>query len=184
MNIITTKDFRSLRNITYKIDEGKVSMSITQAHTDLREVLGDAFYFDLVKNKDEAAYGDLLNGSEFNVDGNVYIHEGIKSLLADYSYARYLYEVNINHSPFGMVQKNSQDSEPIDRNMIKDLVKQVNQDASRKFELIRTYLDSKKDVFTVWAGQDDEDTDNSTGFNATRITFMNTNKRRYEDDYR
>jgi hypothetical protein len=173
-NIITNEEFKTFRNITYKVDESKITISITQAHTDLREVLGDAFYFDVIKN--QGSYSELLDGFEFEVDGNEYIHEGLKSLLADYAYSRYLYEINITHSPFGMVQKTNQDSEPLDRNMIKDLVKQVNMDASRKWELIRVYLDANKETYKVWAEQEPEDTEDGTGFNKTRFTFLSTNR--------
>lgn len=175
-NIITNDEFKAYRNITYKVDENKITNSIKQAHSDLKEVLGDAFYFDVIKNQNESSYSELLSGDEFDIDGNIFIQDGLKSLIADYAYARYLYEVNINHSPFGMVQKQSNNSEPIDRNMIRDLVKQVNIDASRKFEIIKVYLDANKETFKVWDKQRDVDTEDGPGFNSVRFSFQSTNR--------
>lgn len=175
-NILSVQEFKDFRDISYKVDESKITKSIKGGLIDLREVLGDAFYFDVIKNQNSPSYTELLDGIEFDVNGNAYIQEGLKSLLADYAYARYLYELNVNHSPFGLVQKNSENSEPIDRNMIKDLVKQTNIDASKKFELIRTYIDANKDTFKVWDKQKEGDTESGTGFNTSRFSFQSTNR--------
>lgn len=178
-NIINTVEFASLKAISKKYDSDKVEQSITQAHLDLRGVLGDAFYFDVIKN--QATYGELLDGSEFVEGEFTFLHDGLKSLVADYAYGRYLYEVNVNLTPFGAVGKNSGDSTPVDRATIKDLVKQSNQDASRKWAMIEAYLDVNKDTYTIWAKQNEQcgvPTNNSNGFNSTRISILSTGKRK------
>jgi hydrogenase maturation factor HypE len=178
-NIITNTEFANLKAISKKYDNDKVEQCITQAHIDLRGVLGDAFYFDVIKN--QATYGDLLNGSEFTVSDFTYVHDGLKSLVADYAYSRYLYEVNHNHTPFGMVNKNSNDSTPVDRGTLKDLVKQSNQDAAKKWSLIEDYLNANETTFEVWAMQNAQcgtPTNNSNGFNSTKISILSTGKRK------
>lgn len=177
-NILTVVEFAELRSISKKYDIDKVEQAITQAHGDLREALGDAFFYDVMKNQVDAKYTDLLEGSEFTKDDFILYQNGIKSLVADYAYARYLYELNINHSPFGIVNKNSQDSSPVDRNTIKDIVKQTNQDAARKWDLIEDYLNVSEEIFTVWKKANDKgQVDNSpNGFNSTRFTFFSSGK--------
>lgn len=176
-NIITHTEFAELKNISKKYDTDKVESSITQAHTDLREVLGGAFYFDVINNIETAEYLNLLNGGEFLVEEMNFMHDGLKALVADYTYARYLYEINANHTPFGMVGKNSNDSQPVDRNMIKDLVTQANKDAVRKWELIKSYLEQNDVIFPIWAKSQKTVDNNPATFNTGRFTFFSTGRK-------
>lgn len=174
--IINHVEFSDIKHIGKKYDSNKVDESITQAHSDLRELLGGAFYFDVIKNLENPDYSNLINGGEFIKDEIEYIHDGLKLLVADYTHARYLYEVNNNPSPFGMVNKTSQDSQPVDRNMIRDLVGIANKDASRKWELIKEYLDINKTFFNVWNITKCSPQSNNSSFNSVRFTFLSTGK--------
>ena len=156
-NIITVDEFTIYRNVSKKIDEGKVNECIELAQTiDLYDALDD-FYFDLIENLDNQDYQDLLSGSTFTVNNKVYRQAGIKSLLADYTYTRYLYQINTNHTPFGFQQKFTQDSQPVDRNLIKDMVKQTQIDTSIKFKMIDKYLKNNKEIFPRYSKGNNND---------------------------
>lgn len=167
-NIITSSEFASFRDIGKKINEDKINESIELAeNSDLNDVLG-GFYFDVLKNKDEATYAELMVGSEFEYCDETFIHKGIKALLADYTYARFIYMININLTPFGAQAKFTDDSAGIDRLTIKDLAKQAQQDASIKFKTIEKYILSKPELFSRYC-----DANNAgTGFNTQRITKL------------
>ncbi|KQC33405.1 hypothetical protein AAU57_08820 [Nonlabens sp. YIK11] len=153
-NLITADEFASYRDIAKKPDKKKIDECITQAQTvDLYDVLNE-FYFDLIENKDEESYQDLLNGSTFISNGRNYYHSGIKSLLADLTYGRYMYSVNVNMTPFGATQKLSQDSSPVDRNLLKDMAKQTQIDAAIKFQMIDKYLKENKILFPRYSSGD------------------------------
>lgn len=180
-SLITADEFASLKRISKKYDLSKVEDSILRAHHDLRNLLGSAFFFDIIANQNEDQYQELLNGTDFEAYSMFFEHEGLKSLLADFAYSRYLYEINVNHSPFGLTVKNSTDSEPVDRNMIKDLVKQNNQDADEKWKLIKLYLETSIPEFTIWKTQDDVDFDSSSQgsrFSQTRFNFIKSKNNR------
>ena len=146
--LITATEFRNQRNISKKFDVDKINQCIDLAQSiDLYDVFND-FYFDLLANKDTAPYADLMSGATFTINGETYIQVGVKSLLIDLAYARYVYEINTNHTPFGMTQKITPDSQPIDRNMIKDLVKMAQTDADVKFRMIDKYLRNNASTFT------------------------------------
>ncbi|WP_067151048.1 DUF6712 family protein [Pseudotamlana agarivorans] len=146
-NIITANEFATYRDVGKKIDTDKINECIKLAQSvDLYDVLND-FYFDLIENLNNQDYQDLLSGSTFTCNGSNYYQEGIKSLLSDYTYSRYVYSVNTNLTPFGAVTKFSQDSTPVDRNLLKDISKQTVIDASIKFEMIDKYLKSKSSLF-------------------------------------
>jgi len=167
-NLITVTEFTNFRNISKKVDESKVNEAIALAQkSDLFDALGD-FYFDLIKNNAESSYYDLMNGCEFNYEGELYIHDGIKAFLADLAYARYIYMVNVNLTPFGAQQKFTQDSTGVDRNVIKDLSKQAQIDGNIKFKIIQKYLLSKPNTFSRYC----KGKSRGTGFGSVKISKL------------
>ncbi|WP_431137473.1 hypothetical protein [Psychroserpens mesophilus] len=147
-SLLSVGEFSTFKNISKKNDKDKIEQCIKLAQSvDLVDVLGD-FYFDLINNINTSSYSDLINGSSFTIDGDDYTQAGIKSYLADLTYARYLYEINTNQTPFGLQQKFTNDSQPVDRNFIRDLVKQSQQDASIKFNMIDKYLQENNTTFS------------------------------------
>lgn len=167
-NLITEAEFVALRNISKKVDSEKLAEAIALAQgSDLQDAL-KGFYFDVLKNKDEATYADLLNGSEFTYEGETYIHDGLKAFLADLVYARFIYMINVNLTPFGAQQKFTNDSSGVDRNVIKDLAKQAQIDGNIKFKIIRKYILSKPDLFKRYCENERGD----TGFGSVRISKL------------
>lgn len=164
-NIITVEEFIAFRNVSKKVDAEKINECISLAQkSDLNNILGD-FFFDVYKNRNNPDYEGLLNGLEFEYCDEVFIHDGVKSLLADYTYSRFMYMINVNMTPFGAVAKETQDSKAIDRNHIKDLSKQAQIDASNKFNIIQKYILSKPELFSRYCSNDK----NRTGFNGIKI---------------
>lgn len=145
--LITAQEFGQYKDVGKKLDTQKINECITEAQmVDLFDYL-DEFLFDVVENREDSTYADLMNGSSFVVSGKPYSHIGLKALLADLTYPRYLYKVNIQLTPFGAVNKLSQDSQPADRNVLKDIAKQTQMDADTKFKFIRLYLQENKTLF-------------------------------------
>jgi len=166
--LITALEFASFRNISAKLDTAKIEEAISLAQqSDLLKILGD-FYFDVLKNATEESFKDLLDGSEFTVAGLDYKHAGIKRLLADFTFARYIQTINVNLTPFGAVSKLSQDSEGTDRNTIKDLSKQAQIDAGIKFEFIDKYIVSNPVAFARYC----KNKKTGTSFSSLRISRL------------
>jgi len=179
VQLITTDEFRVLKPISKgskdsvndKISELiKVSQSV-----DLLDVLNN-FYFDLISNEDLQNDELLMNGGTFEVNGASYVHEGIKSLLSDFIYARYIYESNVNATPFGLQTKNYKDGTPVDIQMIKSLVKQIQIDADIKFRFIDMYLCAFPEKYTRYKNNNIIINGNSSGANintySTRYTVL------------
>lgn len=146
-NILTVQEFATYRDVGRKPDADKIAECISLAeNSDLYDVL-DTFLFTVKANLENESYKDLLNGSTFTFNGVRYQHEGIKSLLADYVYSRFVYVVNTNFTPFGAVKKHNDNSTPVERNMLKDIKSQTLKDADIKFTLIDKYLRSNKELF-------------------------------------
>ena len=146
-DLITAIEFATFRNISQKLDTPKIEEAISLAQqSDLIEILGD-FYFDVVKNAALPTYADLMDGATFTYNKEDFEHKGIKKLLGDYTYARYVYRKPINDTAFGMVRKSYNDSEPVERNTIKDIAKQAQVDAGIKFKFIEKYILSEPTLF-------------------------------------
>lgn len=118
----------------------------TAERVDLFDVLGP-FYFDVVENKNNSDWSGLMDGAMFEYEGEKCIHIGIKKYLAGLAYVRYLTMINVSHTPFGLVNKMSQDSEPIDPTTIRDLRKTEQRTLEVEFERIDRYILSKPELF-------------------------------------
>jgi len=153
--IITAEEFADYRNISKKLNTDKINEAIGQAQqSDLLGIMGD-FYFDVMNNLTNDDYQNLLNGCDFtytdcNQEEVSVSHEGIKALLADYVYARYITMININLTPFGAVSKSMNDSEKVDRTVLRDLSKQAQIDASYKWKYIEMYIKENEDLFPAY----------------------------------
>lgn len=168
-NLITVSEFVALRKISGKYDVQKVTECITQAqNSDLQDLLGD-FYFDLVINYEEDVYVDLIAGGIFQYEGKFFEHLGIKAILADYTYARYISTINKNLTPFGMHTKISENSQPVDRNSINDEVKQAQRDAGIKFRVTEKFiLKHQNGEFSRYCENDKP----NTGFRGLKISKL------------
>ena len=166
--LITVQEFSDYRNISVKKDTDYIKECIELAQqSDLIRILGD-FYFDVVANESENDYQDLLNGSTFSYCNDEFEHKGIKALLADYAFARYSLNRNINDTAFGMVTKKMDHSEPIDYNTLKQISIQAQQDAGIKFKYIEKYILSEPDLFSRYCKGDKPD----TGFNEWKMSVI------------
>ncbi|MGD2113420.1 MAG: hypothetical protein PVG07_00095 [Acidobacteriota bacterium] len=156
-NLITATEFASFRNVSIKRDDAKIDEAISLAQqSDLLEILGE-FYFDVIKNAAEASYSELMNGSEFEYNGESFEHAGIKKLLADYAYSRYIYMKPVNDTAFGFIVKETQDGTPVDRNYLKDMQKQAQVDAGVKFKFIELYILANTATFPRYCTASDRD---------------------------
>lgn len=150
-NLLTPTQIQSFKDLGIKIDEKKIIPIIEQAQiVELKEVLGDRFYFDVIANKNNPDYAPLLSGCSFTYFGVNYYQDGLNALLADYFMSKYILQVNTNLTPFGATQKLSNDSELADRNSLKDVSTQQLQLAGARWEIIRLYLNANPNLFPNW----------------------------------
>ncbi len=162
--LLTAEEFASFRNVSKKLDTEKIDEAIKQAQqSDLLDILGE-FFFDVLKNKDEANYSDLMNGSEFEYNGESFEQSGIKALLADYAHARYLYLKPVNDTAFGLKFKETQDGTSVDRNYLRDMQKQDQVDAGIKFKFIELYLLANPSIFPRYYTRSERDEFSKTRF--------------------
>jgi hypothetical protein len=149
--IITATEIKNFKDIGNKIDENKINPIIEQAQlTELKDVLGSEFYFDVLNNLTNPEYADLLSGSSFTYNEITYNQDGLKALVADYFMAKYVIQINTNITPFGATVKQTTDGIPTDRNSLKDISTMQMQLAGSRWEQIKMYLDNNTTKFPKW----------------------------------
>jgi len=149
--IITATEIKNYKDIGNKIDLNKINPIIEQAQlTEVKDVLGSDFYFDVLNNLNSPEYQDLLSGSTFLHNDITYYQDGLKALTADYFMAKYIMQINTNIDPFGATTKQNNNSIPAERNSLKDISTMHLQMAGSRWESIKIYLDENKEIFPKW----------------------------------
>lgn len=96
-------------------DDRFLAPHILQAQNlDVKPVLGNPLWTDLLKNYTTDDYQTLLNGGEYTAEGLEVSFQGLKAAIASFAYARYIYARNAVDTPFGMVTKTSEYTQAVD----------------------------------------------------------------------
>ena len=169
-SLITVEDIRKFRPLSKEINTERINPFIFEAqHNDLAPVMTPALYNDFVSKYDQTGdgkysdYQKLLNGDTYIPTGKTspVIYEGIVPMLVYYTLARWYENHSINVTRFGLVQKNTDQSEPIQPAVINQLVETLRSNAiAYQNELIR-YITDKIDTFPLYEGT--SETINRTG---------------------
>lgn len=152
--LITISQIRSYKALSVNVNqEKKITPAILEAQQfDLKKLMGDAFYLEFVNDFNQSPslpiYSDLYNGSEFTHCGKTIRHEGIKTVLAYLTYARYVLNSNVESTAFGTVRKKTEDSEQVDEKTITRLHNQAYAGAMEYWEDVVKFLDVQN--YTLW----------------------------------
>jgi hypothetical protein len=145
--LITISDIIGLKTISVNVNaDKKLNPFILEAQQfDLKELMGSEFYLefinDFVGSPSLSLYSDLFNGCEFVYCEKTIRHEGIKSVLAYLSYARYVLNSNVEATAFGTVNKITEESRHVEDKTIKRLYEQAYAGAMSYWKDVVKYLE-------------------------------------------
>lgn len=151
--LITKEQFDAFKLITANIAAGKFASYLNEAQEfDLRPLLGTELYIDLqddaVASPPFGLYADLMNGSTYTKATRKFKHEGIVAVLSYYVYSRYLMDTGVVSTPFGVVQKTNDFSQPTSEKTIARKISQAQSGAKAYWERVQRYIiDNKTDSF-------------------------------------
>lgn len=154
--LITLADIRKTREVSGSLKEARINQYIRDAElSDLRPLLGEQIYQDIVLDPTETArgsYPDLLDGSVYTYGSYDYTHPGLKEVLVDFTYARYRFFGSDIDTPFSTVVKGSRNSEPTGFSRNREIYTAIRKVAHAKWELEREYLNrmAGEDVGTAY----------------------------------
>ncbi len=150
--IITKDNIRETwANFDKNFKDAQVDPFILKAQrSDLKPFLGDALYFDFVENITDTNYVDLLDGTTYIYQGNTIYFNGIKPMLAAYSYARTLKNIDINVGRGSVVSKDTEQSEKHENSIIYRRHTEAKSEALRLQNELEQFLDTKKTDYPLW----------------------------------
>jgi hypothetical protein len=151
-NLLTFAQQQTYKKISANNGGKYDQLAFEVENKELSDLLGVALLQDLQTNPATASNLLLLNGDTFtDCNGNTIKHRGVRFVLAYLNFSRYIGESMINDTFTGFVVKTRPDSEQISEGYIKRLQLENRSIALKEFEIIKEYLDSKTDIFTLWS---------------------------------
>lgn len=152
--LITLEDIQAIRQITSNVDNvSSIDPYIIEAqNVELRRVFGIKFFYVIMKELQteplSARADALLNGTDYELpDGTNISFPGIKPLIAYYAYARAIPNIGKRVARFGVVQKITEFSEPVDPKELAAMVIEAKSNAKIYEEDLLYYLNNNKDTY-------------------------------------
>lgn len=119
-NLIVVSDIKRYKQIYSALSvDAEADTYIDEAQTlDVRPWLGDALILELSNQRETSTLTPentlLMNGGSYTFDyDQVGYHKGLIAVLAYYAYAKVSFRGSVKATQFGLVQKNSDNSDPV-----------------------------------------------------------------------
>ncbi len=151
--LITLDDIRAVKQVSQNISSvDRMQPFIQEAQIfDLKNKLGPVFYQDLITNKGQQIYIDILNGLVYtNTQNHVVSFGGIKQALAYYTYARFILEAQDTVTAAGVVRKVIEGSEPVSEKTLVAKSLRSKNSADAILDDVIVYLNQKTTIYTKW----------------------------------
>lgn len=153
--LINKAKVTSLLQVAIGVDETEFNRYIEEAQKfDLKKLLHEDFYFDLLENKDNDPWKKLIDGADYTHNNRNYSFEGLASVLAYYSYARFFLNCNNVSTSFGIVQKTNPSSTPADLQERKNVYYEKRANADDLWQDVLKYITRNRELFPSWFQQD------------------------------
>lgn len=150
--LISKEEISNYRDISRGVKDDKINPFIDDAQfQDLRPLLGERLYYDLVKNSEDQKYVELLDGGEYEYNGFTYNNPGLKKVLAIYTYARYVLFGSFTDTAFGFVQKTTQDSQAVGDSQKRNIHTQERNTAFNYWIEVAAFLNRNSETYTYWS---------------------------------
>jgi hypothetical protein len=166
--LITKEEFQADKLIPQSTDTARVEKAIREAQQfDIRPLLGDALYYDLLKNTTEEKYQSLLNGEEYqNAQSETILFSGLRMAIKYYAYSRFILSQQVNVTSHSVVEKLNQYSQPSQEKTIVREAEQAKSGAAEYWNEAKAYLNCKSTDFPLWKRK------NATPKSAFKITAI------------
>ena len=154
--LIEASDFAPYKVIADNITESKtIDPYILEAQQfDLKPLLGQELFIDLLEDFEDtpslSKYEDLFNGKSYEKYGKKYKHQGLVPVLCYFAYARYLTNANQSSTEYGVVQKRTDESQPVPEATLARMITQAREGAMAYWHDVKTYLDHNANDIPLW----------------------------------
>lgn len=149
---------------------------------DVRPLLGDKLYQDLIQNLVLQIYIDLLAGGTYVFENFTYTNPGLNRVLAEFAFARIIFISPETHTPYGLGTKQYDDTVSTTRDRSRELMKEQQKVAMEYWIEVQNFLNRNVDDYEFW-----EDCDNirrnNVSFKMTHVTGKQHHHRHHGHDH-
>ncbi len=124
---------------------------------DLRPLLKDRLFFDLLKDASATAngsYPNLVDSYDYTWSGDTYSHFGLKMVLAHFAYARYRYAGQEQDTALGTQYLEGQNMTRPSESRNQGMYQYHRNLAFSSWETVKKFLDRNSDEYTLWNGSE------------------------------
>ncbi|WP_353166448.1 hypothetical protein [Empedobacter brevis] len=134
------------------VSEKDIEKYIQEAQElDLKPLLCEDFYFDLISKSIEEKYKKVIEGGEFDHNGQLRFFEGIERVISYFTYARMILKSNIVSTTHGFVTKKTDFSNEADFAQRKNYYYSNRKDANTFLENVKKYIELNIQDYPSWS---------------------------------
>ena len=150
--LIEKADFAEIRDISNNVDfDKRIKPYVREAQEfDIRPILGAEMFYDLLNNSTDDIYVDLLEGLDYTYADVNYSFVGLKTIIAYYTYARFIPHENVRVTPTGIMGKTNEFSDRISKAETDRIINQNQSAAYAYIEDMICFLDRKVSDYPKW----------------------------------
>lgn len=139
--LITPEELSQFLPLAWRNNHDPLKKFILQAQEfDLRPLLPSRLFSELISQANSPKFEQLLNGGAYVYKGENIHFLGLKACLSFFTYAHWILQSNHNDTPWGVVQKDLQQSTQISFQEKRDMQKLYQQKANEIFKGVELYL--------------------------------------------
>ena len=151
MALINRTDIQVYRQISNSVYDDVLNQHILDAQfVDVQDLMGMDFYNDLVRNPATIKNVALLDGGTYIYNSITYTNVGLKAVLSHYAYARYIMFGSQTDTPFGFVEKSTNESNTVSESGKKAMFKMNQQTAFKYWENVVAFLNRNASDYPLW----------------------------------
>ncbi|WP_445454110.1 DUF6712 family protein [Flavobacterium sp. 25HG05S-40] len=152
LNLLINKaKVSELLQIAIGVPEAEFEKYIEEAQKlDLKKLMCDEFYYDLLKNKGQANFVALINGGDYEYENKSYSHDGLSRVLAYFTYARFQLNSPVVSTSHGMVIKSTPHSEAVSLEERRSTYYKKREDASEFMTEVVKFIERNIEDYPTW----------------------------------
>lgn len=149
--LINKTDVEKYFQVAIGRKETEFNKFILQAQQfDLKKIIPERFFYDLLKNRADANYQNVINETQYTYEDGDYEHAGVKGVLIHFTYGLYIFKSNIQDTSFGHVVKTNGQSDPVDYKERRDWYYEHKAQANQIWEDVKRFIERNINDYPVW----------------------------------
>ena len=171
IKLITVSEIRVLwSSLDKNFTQLKVDPYILRSQQiEIKSLLGEAMYFDMMENLANVNYQNLLDGVDYSYQGNTIFFGGLKPYLAALTYGRIISNINVSVGRASVVDKATEQSTPHDNTIIQARGREATSEGLRLQAEVTQYLDTLRNLYPLYNQRLTGGQENDTSLRMTRV---------------